>query len=336
MIPGASRAPAASQGGVLRCQTVNRYLIGFVAATLAVSATAAAQGAPAVESADDKRARGEQLAKDGRFSEAIDAFKAAEKLEPRARHACLIALAYMRRELWPQAEIFLEQCELRATPADPVPEWVPVAKAQLAERLQALTVAAVELVVEPAGTKVKLAVSSFAPDELFDPRTIHLPLGRHVIIATAAGYKDAQKTVEVTGPVPQRVTISMVPIDATKDTPGAPRGPAPAASKVPWIVMGAGGAVALAGAITHVTMLRTARNEMIAADKADNLDRYQTWEARFETRRTATIALYGVGAALAVTGLILDRTVFAHRESSVQVALVPQAGGGVITLGWSP
>jgi hypothetical protein len=43
-----------------------------------------------------------------------------------------------------------------------------------------------------------------------------------------------------------------------------------------------------------------------------------------------------VGAAMIVTGLILDRTVFARRESSVRVAVVPQPGGGVITLGWSP
>jgi len=317
---------------------VNRYVIGLMAAGLAASAPAAAQG-PSVESADDKRARGEQLAKDGRFSEAIDAFKAAEKLEPRARHACLIALAYLRRELWPQAEIFLDQCERRATPADPVPEWVPVAKAQLAERLGAVNVAAVEIVVEPAGVDVSLTASSFAPDERFAPRTIHLPLGHHVIVASAPGYHPTEQAIDVAGPTAQRVTITLRPASGPKPGEGTPlsTGPvAPAASKVPWIVMGAGGAVALAGAITHVTMLRTARNEMIAADKADDLARYRSWESRFESRRTATIALYGVGAVLVVTGLILDRTVFAHRESSVQVALVPQAGGGVITLGGSP
>lgn len=317
---------------------MNRYVIGLMAACLAASAPADAQG-PTAESADDKRARGEQLAKDGRFSEAIDAFKAAEKLEPRARHACLIALAYLRRELWPQAEIFLDQCERRATPEDPVPEWVPVAKAQLADRLAAVNVAAVEIVVEPAGVDVALTASSFAPDERFAPRTIHLPLGHHVVVATAPGYHPTEQAIDVAGPAAQRVTITLLPVTGPKPgevTPLPGGASAPAASKVPWIVMGGGGAVALAGAITHVTMLRSARNEMIAADKANNLDRYRAWESRFETRRTATIALYGVGAALVVTGLILDRTVFAHRESSVQVAVVPQAGGGVITLGWSP
>src|SRR5690606_20883724 len=113
-----------------------------------------APGRSHAESGERLRARGEQLAKDGRYTEAIDAFKAAEKIEPRARHACLIALAYTRRELWPQAEIFLEQCEQRATPADPIPEWVPTARQQLAERLATVNVAPVDIRVEPTGVAV--------------------------------------------------------------------------------------------------------------------------------------------------------------------------------------
>src|SRR5690242_5920614 len=49
------------------------------------------------ETPAELQAKGEQLAKDGRFSEAIDAFKAADRIERRASHACLIALAYTRR-----------------------------------------------------------------------------------------------------------------------------------------------------------------------------------------------------------------------------------------------
>src|SRR4051812_16006045 len=95
--------------------------LAFVVA-LVVGAAAVAAETPA-----ELSARGEQLAKEGRFSEAITAFKAADAVEPRAKHACLIALAYTRRELWPQAEIFLDLCRTRATATDPVPDWVPLA-----------------------------------------------------------------------------------------------------------------------------------------------------------------------------------------------------------------
>jgi len=280
------------------------------------------------------RARGEQLAKDGRFTEAIDAFKAAERIEPRARHACLIALAYTRRELWPQAEIFLEQCEKRATPSDPAPEWVPVAKQQLAERLATVNVAAVEIRVEPAGTPVKLAVSSFAPDELFDPRTIHLPPGRHVLIATAPGYNDAQKTIEVTDKTPQQVTVTMLPIGTDKDTtPVAP--PLPPASKVPFVVMGAGGALVVVGAVVHGTYYKNARDKLATARDNGREETGGPLTDKWSRARAITIGVYGAGAATLITGLVLRATVFRQKEAPVAVGVVPVDGGGMVSVGWS-
>ncbi|MBL9020491.1 MAG: hypothetical protein JNL83_40275 [Myxococcales bacterium] len=293
------------------------------------------------ESAETFRARGEQLAKDGRYSEAIDAFKQAERMEPRARHSCLIALAYTRRELWPQAEIFLEQCESRATPADPLPEWVPVAKQQLAERLAAVNVARVELRVEPPGTDVKLAVSSFAPDELFSPRAIHLPPGRHVVIATAKGYNDAQKTVEVSDKSPQTVTITMLPIDDKKVVdPGGGGGggggvvtPAPTKSKIPLAVMATGGGIVLAGAALHLFYYRPAREDLATTK---NLMAYNgPLTDRWRTRRAVTIGVYSLGAATVLTGLILGVTVFKKQESGPQVSVTPTDGGGMVSVGWS-
>lgn len=287
------------------------------------------------ESAETFRARGEQLAKDGRYSEAIDAFKQAERMEPRARHSCLIALAYTRRELWPQAEIFLDQCESRATAADPLPEWVPVAKQQLAERLAAVNVAPVEIKVEPAGADVKLAVSSFAPDELFAPRTIHLPPGRHVIIATAKGYNDAQKTVEVSDKSPQTVTITMLPIDDKK--PGGGGGvvtPAPAKSKVPLAVMATGGGIVLVGAALHLFYYKPARDDLASTK---NMAAYNgALTDKWRTRRAVTIGVYGLGAATLLTGLVLNVTVFKQKtgESSTQVSVTPTDGGGMVNVGW--
>ncbi len=292
--------------------------------------------APAIataESGDELRTRGEQLAKDGRFTEAIDAFKAAERIEPRARNACLIALAYTRRELWPQAEIWLEQCESRATPTDPAPAWVPVAKKQLAERLGTVNVAPVEIDVAPAGTDVKLAVSSFAPDERFAPRTIHLPLGRHVIIAIAAGFEDAQQTVEVTDKAPKRVTITLTPIRAGE--PGPPPRVAPARSKVPWIVMGAGGGLVIAGAILHATYYRGARDDLATARDNGMEETGGPLTDTWSRARAITIGVYGAGAATVIAGVVLRATVFKAKEAPVQVGVLPVAGGGMVSVEWS-
>ena len=298
------------------------------------------------ESAEELRARGEQLAKDGRYFEAIDAFKAAEKIEPRARHACFIALAYTRKEAWAQAEIFLEQCHTRATASDPLPEWVPMVDELLKQRLA--LAAPIEIRVEPAGVDVELAVSSFANDELMKPRTIHLPPGRHVIIATAKGFNDAQKTVEVTDNRPQVVTITMLPVEVKVPDGGDVIGggkiggsTARPPSKLPYYVMAGGGMVVVAGALIHATMFRTARDKLIEANKLAAMnpvagkDKYDEWEPRFDSRRNLTLALYGVGAATVITGLVLKLTVFKGKESPAQVSVLPQDGGGMLTIGWT-
>jgi hypothetical protein len=128
---------------------------------LVVPAIAAAQPADPVA----LRAQGEELARSGRYSEAIDRFKQADRIKPNAANACLIALAYTRRELWPQAEVWLDTCRGRATPADPQPDWAPTEAKQIRERLAVANVAPVEVVVTPPNAEV--TVSSFALDESF-------------------------------------------------------------------------------------------------------------------------------------------------------------------------
>ncbi len=300
---------------------------------LAWASTTAAQ---APESGESLRARGEQLAKERRYSEAIDAFKAAEKLEPRARHACLIGLAYLRRELWPQAEIFLEQCEARATTADPVPEWMSTAKQQLQERLAAVNVAAVTILVEPAGAPARIAVSSFAPDELFEPRTIHLPPGRHVLVATAPGYGDAETAVEVADRSPRTVTLTLTAGTSATDKPLGvetvlPMTPEPP-SKVPLVLMTGGAGLLVTGALVHLLAFKPARDDLASAM---TLEAYREREGAFSTWRAASIGLYAGGAVAIGIGIALRYTVFANDDHAPQVTLVPGDGGGVVSVGWS-
>ena len=309
----------------------------FLAIGVAGLALALGVLVPAVavaESGEEMRARGEQLAKDGRYSEAIDAFKAAEKVEPRARHACFIALAYTRRELWAQAEIFLDQCHARATASDPLPEWVPMVDELLKERLA--LAAPIEIKVEPADADVKLAISSFANDELMKPRTIHLQQGRHVVIATAQGFNDAQKTIEVTDKTPQIVTITMLPIATTPPDvivrPGA--GVATARpSNLPLVLIGAGAGVTLIGAAAHLFVYWPARNDLAKLPKT--APGYGAAENRWSKWRNLTIGLYAVGGATLITGLVLKMTVFKTTENAPQVSVVPQDGGGMLSVGWN-
>jgi hypothetical protein len=312
--------------------------LACIAITCFASSPAIADGAKA------KVARGEDLAKQGRLTEAIESFKAADKLEKRAKHACLIALAYIRRELWPQAEIFLTTCHERANASDPVPDWVPLAEQQLKERLAKAKVAAVKIRIAPetlAGQAL-IAVSSFEPDELFAPRVVHLTRGKHLITATVEGRQPAQQTVEVTDTTPRdmEVVIDFERKDQIAPKPvGAPPPPrakeAPGPSKIPLAVMGAGGAIMLGGFAFHLLAYKPARDELANATtpaEYDAIDRMGT----YNSRRTTLFALYGVGALTIATGVILKRTVYKDRPERAPLATVaPTNGGAVLTVGWS-
>ena len=296
---------------------------------LALGVLAVASVAYAEPTAPELTAQGEQLAKDSRFSEAIDKFKAADKLQPTASHACLIALAYTRRELWPQAEIFLARCHERATPQDPLPDWVPVAEQQIAERLATANVAPVTIDVSPPDANVSLTVSSFAPEETFAPRTIHLPPGHHVIIATAKGFERTKQEVEIETKDPKRVTIELKPKTTYFSEPvydirpftqplGAVPSPWPKRMLVGGLVIGGAGLVAT-GLMSYEYF--AAKNS--AADWDDHIDTYRT-------SRIAAISLLAVGGGLAITGYLLHRS-----DESPAVAAAPLPGGAMIAVGWS-
>ena len=312
-----------------------------MALAVASLCTFAPAWAHAGASADELRSTGEQLARDGRLSEAIDSFKAANKLQDRATNYCLIGLAYTRLERWPQAEVFVDECRRRASSDDPLPEWIPMLEKQLAERLANVNVAEVALEVEPTGVDVKLAISSFAPDELFQPRKIHLPPGRHVVIASARGYADAQRTIEVTDRTAQRVTITMIPRAVAQPvsqpvamvaSPHTPR-----ASKVPLIVAGSGAALVAVGIVYHLGWFKPAADALDQATNGTMPDPalYDTWEHRFDVRRSATLALYGAGVLTLGVAAVLHFRVFKTSEHDVRVSAAPVEGGGIVNLGWT-
>jgi hypothetical protein len=250
------------------------------------------------------QSRGEALAKDGRYSEAIDAFKAADRIEVRASHACLIALGYARRDLWTQAELWRAICQERARPDDPVPEW----GAQLDEqiRTQLAAVPAVTFVVEPS--TARLALADY-PDAVFRAGTIHLPPGHHVILAHAPGYVDAQRTIDVQDATPQHVAIALVT---------APALPPPTHTLL-YAGLGAAGLGLISYGVMSYTYLRL-----------DNNDGFHGGiETTYKVTRVATIGLWTIGGGLLIAAALQHRS-----AETPTVAISPAPGGGVVSIGW--
>jgi hypothetical protein len=338
-----------------------RVLASKLVRILAIMVAGLVASAPFTARADQREelvAKGEQAAKDGRFADAIDSFKAADRIQPRASHACLIALAYTRRELWSQAQHWLGICHDRASATDPMPDWTPLAEKQIKERLEASNVAAVTIVVKPAAVKAKITVSSFAPDETFEARTIHLPPGTHVVFAKAEGYTDQQKTIEVRDKTPQTIVIdySGLPMArpvAPKEDRFQPVGPTPEpvdgspgnGMSTGLIVGGAG--LLLFGGVSqwvmgrHWDKMKKATDDFKMLSLAEmqmmeNLDMaraaYGAAEKPYERWRILSVTGYVLGAAMVVTGILIRKK--APNETAVSAVPLPE-GGAFVSVGWS-
>ena len=271
------------------------------------------------DSADALETRGAKLAKDGLFAEAIDVFKEADRITPSAGHACMIALAYTRREMWPQAEMFFDVCHHRASSSDPLPDWLPTAEKVLSDHLATASVAAIDIRVVPSDVPVRLTVSSFAHDEAFGPRLIHIAFGEHVITATAPGYVPVSQPIVVTDKHEQQVVLYMEKQPSAWRTYG------------PWSIVGAGVALGLAGAAVHVFMLEPVRNDLVHDSSFGSLDRpdYDRKSHQFDVRRDAVIGLYTAGGLAIITGFVLHRTM-----QTEHVEVSPRPGGGVVSWTW--
>jgi hypothetical protein len=307
-----------------------------------------ALGLPLPAHAEDRaalQAKGEQLAKDGKYSDAIEAFKAADKIEPRAIHACLISLAYTRRELWAQAELFLSICHQRSASGDVEPDWVPLADQQVRDRL--ISAGLVEVSIEAKPANAKVTVSSFAPDEVFEPRMIHLPIGTHVVFARAPGYVDGQLTVSITDKTPKHVVIELAP-DAGSAKPGeplvgngqvfVPERPVPekptTKTNAGMPLMIAGGAAIALGVGAHLWW-GYEHGKLVEANEppitAASEELYAAHSTRFDVARVATFALYLTGAACVGMGFYQR----SQSEKSTSVAAVPlPEGGAMVSVGW--
>jgi len=269
---------------------------------------------------DDQVARGEELGRQGAWTQAIDHFKAADRLAPRAKHACLIGLAYARRELWAEAELFFQQCHRRSTPGDPLPEWLPEAETQLAQKLALSSAAPITIVVDPPASVPKITLSSFAPDETFVPGTFHLAPGSHVIDVQAPGYDPAQRTIFVADATPQLIRIAL----------HEPR----ERSRVPWLVMGTGVAIGLGALAYDHYVLQPTRDRYTSATYQWQYDQAK---ADFPGEQRIALGLFATAAVVASIGVVLRYTVYRHRDVE-PVHVGPLVGRGTtgVAIEWAP
>jgi hypothetical protein len=291
----------------------------WVVAALAVGLTT---GVARADDVDDLVARGEAYGKDGEWTKAIDAFKAADAQRPRAQHACLIGLAYTRRELWPQAELFLARCRQRATTDDPAPEWIADAEATLTQKLAGVNAVAVTITVGPPGAAAEIAVTGFAPDETFSPRTLHLAPGSYTLRVSAPGYLPEAREIAL-GAAPQvEVAFALHRPPTTRYVPP---------SRIGTAILIGGGALALGAIGYHALALRPAHGDL---DDAGSQAAYDEHLPTFRHRRAIAVGLYAGAAATLVVGAILKATVFRGHEVPVQVSATVQDGGAAFALEW--
>ena len=287
-----------------------------VALVVLLAGTARADDSP-----DELVAKGEQAAKAGDYSLSIVMFKAADKRAPHARNACMIGLAYLRREMWPQAEVFFAECRRRSTALDGLPDWLGDAEKLLADKLASVEVAPITIVVAPATANATISISSFTPDERFPPRLLHLAPGKHVVEVSAPGFATQEQAVVVATRDPQTIRITLHP----------PPAPPPPPSRVPLYVMGAGAVVGLAGGAYALFAVKPVYDEL-GTTKDPN--RYDDLATTMRSRRIVEGALFA-GAALTVgVGLVLRYTVF-KREVPVEITAHAGNGGAGIAIGWT-
>jgi hypothetical protein len=240
--------------------------------------------------------QGEELARSGEFSRAIVAFKQADKLRPSAGNACRIGLAYTRRELWSQAELFLARCKQRATDADPLPSWFDAASAQLAAKLAEVDAAAIDVRVDAPNALI--SVSSFPPDEEFAPRAIHLTPGSYTIIAHAPDREPSSVPIAVEGRTAQIVTIAL------RHPPPPPPPPPTRDQKLGRLLLYIGAGAAVVGVAAHGWSAYE-RSQLDDARAANDPVFWDRNAGSFETARALAIGGYTVAVAGIVIGAIL-------------------------------
>src|SRR6185436_1489674 len=129
----------------------------------------------------------------------------------------------------------------------------------------------------------------------------------------------------VTTPTP---TPTLTPTPPERLTPERPEPARPHASPIPWIVIGAGAALAGIGLVYDVTEVQPARDRL---ELAETVDAFRGLEPEFRSARNVAIGLIAGGALVATVGVVLKLTLF---TTPAQVSASVTDGGAAVLVGW--
>jgi hypothetical protein len=325
------------------------------AATVAPSDSAAAALSKAREAGERARA--------GDYAGAVRLFKQAHGLDARPEYACNVGIAYYKARDLPRAHYFLDGC--LAAGADLPADFLASVRrvfATVEERLEAGDFAPVELRVSPAHARI--IVSSFASDEpIATGRRIWLPVGQHLLLATALRHETRQIAVDLLNRDPRGIDMVLEPFPGQAPANPAPA-PAPAPSAAPAPRLATPSRVAMPPRVSSARLVRPAPLASIvdpgsarrvapsrgaavgltvgatisfavstlfilAADEAESPDDPYDVDADAAMYRTLGITGYVATAGLGVAALILW-----GKASSQQKAMVGASAGGGNTSLW--
>lgn len=161
--------------------------------------------------------------------------------------------------------------------------------------------------------------------------------GSHEVSASLAGYVALARTVDVAGGSVLRLALELQPVPATERPVAAIERPFP----WHWVLVATGGAaLATGGVLTGLAWhdrtvvkdaARAADGTVVGMSRQAALDR----AGAARTRDRASWALYGVGGAAVVTGIVLWATVGRKAPASARAAtlvptLVPVQDGAMV------
>lgn len=292
-----------------------------LALSIAVPRNSAAADSPSDESVvEQRRTEAKSKYQEGvtayerrRYKDAVDLFLAADRLLPSAPLSFNIARAYERLGDDSSAlrwyRDYLRR-DLAAPNADAVRETV----AELAAALAQKGVQQVSVFSTPAGATVSIDDQPVG----VTPWTGDLALGKHRVLLSYRGRRDAARDLELGAVEPLDLEVQMEPAPtpaeptappsaAASPPPQAPLAapaPAPGGKKLgpwPWVTLGAG-AAALGGSLTFEMLRRSSESE--AEGERTQLG-FQSAIDAMESRKTTARVLLGVGGAVVIAGGVL-------------------------------
>jgi len=287
--------------------------------------------------ADRRARRGYDLAQAGELDAAIDEFKRALAIQPRAVYLCNIGLAYGELGRLHRAHWFLDQClerwsETEDKPIDPrAAEYLNDAAARLSRGDNGR----VRIKVRPEDATIAIP-KVFADDEPVRPRRIvWLPAGRHRVRVAKSGFRPAEVTVAIERGEQREIEIALEPERERAVAAPVPSVERPAARPeeeppgltAPVTVLAIGVGALAAGGVSHAIALdrRATAADLPPGPEFDEADAdYRQW-------RAAAIGLYVAGAVTAGVGTawLLSR----RRARARQPALSGSVGADHALLG---